>query len=74
MSQSPSGLVSYFVEKILGPFNGKADVILADLKQDEFLDNVVVYYLTGSITSALRTFSEANSSEKKHHTEAYEIL
>ncbi|CAL8103894.1 unnamed protein product [Orchesella dallaii] len=70
LSQSPSGLISYFVEKILGPFNGKADEILADLKTDEFLDNVLVYYMTSSITSAMRTFSELNGSEKRHQTES----
>lgn len=51
MSHSPIGLAAYIVEKF--------DSFYPNYDIDALLDNIMIYYLTNSMTTAVRLYSEA---------------
>ena len=63
LKQSPTGLAAYILEKFATwtneDFVDKEDGgLLQKFTLDELLDNVMIYWLTGSITTSMRLYSE----------------
>jgi len=72
LSNSPSGLAAYIIEKFSTWTNkdwrSKPDGGLESYyKLDELLDNVMVYWVTNSITTSMRLYSEAFSYRQLAH-------
>ncbi|KAK9882410.1 hypothetical protein WA026_020932 [Henosepilachna vigintioctopunctata] len=64
LTDSPSGLAVYIIEKFLSLSNPNwknTDVtnLTAQFNTDVLIDNVMIYWVTGTITSSMRLFSEA---------------
>lgn len=51
MSNSPIGLAAYILEKFISFY--------PNYDTDALLDNIMIYYLTNSITTAVRLYAEA---------------
>lgn len=68
LSDSPIGLAAYILEKFStwtrksGRFDADGG-LLDKFTMDELLDNVMIYWVTNSITSSMRLYSEALSSK-----------
>lgn len=62
MTDSPIGLAAYILEKFSTgtdkAFRKLPNGGLDKYKEDDLLDNVMIYYFTKSITSAMRLYSE----------------
>ncbi|CAG7826412.1 unnamed protein product [Allacma fusca] len=74
LSQSPTGLAAYILEKFSGwtnpSFYEKEDGGLnAKFQLDDLLDNIMVYWVTNSITTSVRFYSENLSNRQR----AYEL-
>jgi len=63
LTHSPLGLAAYLLEKF-STWTDRAWIsredggILEKFQMDELLDNVMVYWVTGSITTSVRLYSE----------------
>jgi juvenile hormone epoxide hydrolase len=71
LSHSPLGLAAYILEKFSTWtnrewINREDGGILENFTMDELLDNVMVYWVTGSITTSMRLYSEALLPTRKH--------
>ena len=66
LSDSPVGLAAYIIEKF-STWTRKTGIKEADgglldkFTMDELLDNVMIYWVTNSITTSMRLFSESFS-------------
>jgi len=72
LSNSPTGLAAYILEKFSGWTNmdwiSKEDGGLTPYyKLDELLDNVMIYWVTNSITSSMRFYAETLSLRERKH-------
>lgn len=56
---SPVGLVAYIQEKFIGAY--------PSYDADALLDNIMVYYLTNSMTTAVRLYAEATSAHQRKY-------
>lgn len=76
LTDSPTGLAAYILEKFSTWENehwrqrsdGGLNLNLAEEKNysiDDLLDNVMIYWMTNSITSSMRLYSEANSNKTR---------
>ncbi|XP_055839478.1 juvenile hormone epoxide hydrolase 2-like [Episyrphus balteatus] len=70
LSDNPVGLAAYIIEKFStwtnGTFKTLEDGGLSQkFKLDTLLDNIMLYYLTNSITTSQRMFAEAYSKEQR---------
>lgn len=67
LTSSPDGLAAYIIEKF-STWTNKAyrerddGGILEKLTLDELLDNVMVYWVTNSITTSVRLYAESLNS------------
>lgn len=74
LNDSPVGLAAYIIEKFTSWTNknwqSRADGGLKDkFTYDKILDNVMIYWVTGSITTSMRLYSESFNSDyqAKHY-------
>jgi juvenile hormone epoxide hydrolase len=69
LTDSPAGLAAYILEKFSTWTNrswkNKMDGGLENYKKEDLLDNIMIYWLTNSITSSMRLYSEYFSN--KHY-------
>lgn len=67
LNDSPVGLAAYILEKFSGwtdPENKHlSDGGLSKYNTNELLDNVMIYWLTGSITTSMRLYSETGTKK-----------
>lgn len=68
LSDSPIGLAAYIIEKF-STWTRKSGIkdtdggLLGKFTMDELLDNVMIYWVTKSITTSMRLYSEAFSAK-----------
>jgi len=78
LSNSPSGLAAYILEKF-STWTNRTFVerndggLLEHFTMDELLDNVMIYWVTNSITTSMRLYSEALTPSKKHNLDKVPI-
>ncbi len=71
MSQSPSGLAAYILEKF-STWTNETYIERADggltqrFSLDELLDNIMVYWVSGSITSSMRIYAMSLTEDSWH--------
>lgn len=70
LSDSPSGLLSYILEKFSSwtNFNNRAlpdGGLSSRFSKDQLLDNLMVYWSTNSITTSMRLYSETMSNKNR---------
>ena len=69
MNSSPLGLAAYILEKFSTwthrSNRAKADGGLTQYQMDHLLDNVMMYWVTGSITSSMRYYKENISFKQR---------
>lgn len=71
LSQSPSGLAAYILEKFstwtdASKIDREDGGLLEKFTLDELLDNLMLYWVTNSVTSSMRLYSEFATANKKH--------
>ena len=78
LTSSPLGLASYILEKMATFASSDSNLMASDgnlpsmFTLDEMLDNIMVYWLTGTITSSMRFYKEnIGRVENKPHVDAY---
>lgn len=64
MNDSPVGLAAYIIEKFISWTNPewkhqKYPDILKKFDYDSLLDNIMIYWITNSITTSMRLYAEA---------------
>ena len=71
-------MASYILEKMATFASSDANLMASDgnlpsmFTLDEMLDNIMVYWLTGTITSSMRFYKEnIGRAENKPHIDAY---
>lgn len=79
LTHSPLGLAAYILEKFSVATNRswidrEDGGILEKFTMDELLDNIMVYWVTGSISSAGRLYREQMDLYKKHKLDRYKFL
>jgi juvenile hormone epoxide hydrolase len=72
LSNSPSGLAAYILEKFSGWTNGdwiseEDGGLIPYFNIGDFLDNVMIYWVTSSITRSMRLYSEYLSPRQSKH-------
>lgn len=71
LTHSPLGLGAYILEKF-STWTNRSWIdredggIVENFTLDELLDNVMIYWVTGSITTSQRLYAEALSPSRKH--------
>lgn len=67
LNDSPVGLAAYILEKFSTwtstGYKNQPDGGLSKFNTDELLDNVMVYWVTGSMTTSMRLYSEYASNK-----------
>lgn len=67
LNDSPVGLAAYILEKFStwtsSNYKKQPDGGLSKFNTDELLDNVMMYWVTGSMTTAMRLYSEYASNK-----------
>lgn len=67
LNDSPVGLAAYILEKFSTwtstDYKSLPDGGLSRFKIDELLDNVMIYWVTNSMTTAMRLYSEFASNK-----------
>ena len=63
LTDSPVGLLAWILEKFWA-WSDHGDDLWESIDRDLFLTNVMVYWLTGSITSAARIYSERDRTPR----------
>lgn len=72
LSDSPVGLAAYILEKF-STWTVKADIVKEDgglndsFTMSELLNNVMIYWVTNSITSSMRLYSEAFTAKTMNY-------
>ncbi|XP_045464544.1 juvenile hormone epoxide hydrolase 1-like isoform X1 [Harmonia axyridis] len=67
LSDSPAGLASYILEKFITWTNPKYKEredggLTEKYKMEDLLDNIMIYWITGTITTSMRLYSESFST------------
>ncbi|MFQ5514571.1 MAG: epoxide hydrolase family protein [Myxococcota bacterium] len=72
LNDSPAGLAAWLVEKLRSwtDCNGDVDAYLG---RDEILTQIMLYWVTGSITSSMRLYCENNRSRRYAPAERIEV-
>lgn len=67
LNDSPVGLAAYILEKFSTwtstSYKNLPDGGLSKFNTDELLDNVMIYWITGSMTTSMRLYSEYASNK-----------
>jgi len=76
LSQTPLGLAAYILEKFSGwtrrDWISLKDGGLSNWNIDELLDNLMIYWVSNSLTSSMRFYAEAlNPSKPKYNMDRY---
>lgn len=66
MAASPVGLAAYILEKFSSGTNGEYRFredggLLEKHNMDELLDNIMLYWITNSMTTSVRLYAEVNN-------------
>ena len=78
LTHSPSGLAAYILEKFSSGTNAQNKQredggLTSKFTMDELLDNIMIYWVTGSITTSIRLYSEQfGSTEWAYGLDRYE--
>jgi pimeloyl-ACP methyl ester carboxylesterase len=72
LTDSPAGLAAWIVEKLRGWSDNDGDVEQSFTK-DEILTNITIYWLTGTIGSAMRMYNANAAIPPEQHARRVEV-